>query len=246
MAQETATLEYLQKNVWWWKWPDAEMKLRSVLWDKHTKEAARNYEIMRRFPKAETLRKSYLELNGHERTLIHCLWCNWPKNPYRFATERSQFDENGWTPVFQNPPVQWNLNLANNILVSEFERQIDLAREIQKIEEPPSLQGRKNRGASWLYIEILDRQKHGIGTFSDGERKMRNKGMQMAEQFFAEFDSALAKNLYALRQVSQVVPLKAKPRPKRSAVFPLVSLDDTSKILTTSEYFNFQIIDPFH
>jgi hypothetical protein len=238
------TLENLRKKVWWWRRNEIRRRgVPGVVWDAHAKEAARNYELMRRSPGAKQFKKTYLELNANERGLIHCLWSNWPAPVYRFATDKSQFNEKGWTPVLENPPTQWNLRLADKILVSEFKRQITTARAIQRIRPRHALKGKKHRGVSWKYIEILDRQRHGLGTFSASERHMASFGRKAAARLLKVFKAALTLSVESIRQDHQTVPRKAGTWARPAHPVPIEAFNAETEIVQVCEYFNFQIID---
>ena len=188
------TLKHLKKQ-WWWKRKEIRRHGPENVGWQDVEIAARNYELMRRAPNAKEFTKTYLELNRDERTFIHCLWCNWQANAYRFAMNPRQFDEVGWTPVYENQRTQWNLNAPDSALKEAFMREINVAREIQGIKAPKPLKGRKNRGVSWRYIEMLDRTNCGLAaSHSPSARKAASEGRKMAARFLRDFKRALAKS----------------------------------------------------
>ena len=115
-------------------------------------EAARNYELMRRSAKGKQFNQTYLELSREGKTIVAKLWVNWAQAPYRMVVNRSQFDETGWTPIYENQHRQWNLRLSDKKLMDEFIREIKVLREIQKIPTPRRNKGKKHRGVSWKLI----------------------------------------------------------------------------------------------
>jgi hypothetical protein len=192
MRKKLLTLEYLREKVWWWQREEIRRDgVPGVVWDGLTKEAARNYELMRRAPGAKKFKKSYLELNRDERTLVHVLWCNWPMQACRYAMNKSQFNEKGWTPVFPNPPVQWNLKLADTVLSKAFLRDIQIARQIQGILPIHPLTGTNQNPVSWRYIEILDCVAARIGVLNDSDRHSKSMARKLSIQFLNQFQPAL-------------------------------------------------------
>jgi len=87
MKTQKFALAHLKSKVWWWR---RQTIRRSGVsggdWDKRTKAAVLNYELMRRSPGAIKLNKTYLELNGTEKAFVHVLFCDWPMQVCRFAT----------------------------------------------------------------------------------------------------------------------------------------------------------------
>jgi hypothetical protein len=190
MENELLTLKEFGKN-WWWKQNDI---LQKLIWEVNwpvVEEAARNYELMRRSPKGKKFAQAYWQLCREGKTIVHTLWVNWPKWTHRFAANRSQYQEIGWTPVYENQHRQWNLRLADKKLIDEFIREIRLLREIQKIPTPRRNKGEKHRGVSWKLIEFLDRKQNGIGKFSASERHTIAEAKRRAEKYFVEYECAL-------------------------------------------------------
>ncbi|HWD19345.1 MAG TPA: hypothetical protein VHB20_08690 [Verrucomicrobiae bacterium] len=193
MKKRKVTRGYLRKSLWWWHWPKIKRYGPSTVdWNAVTREAARNYELARRAPGGESL-KPYPDLTSNERTTIHSLWCNWAKHPWRFAMQEKQFNEKGWTAVFPyNPPVQWNIQLPDAVLVEAFRKQIEVTRQIQGIPVPRAIKFKKHREVSWKYIEALDLREHGIGQLDDSERHMASDGRRMGIAFLQHYQQAIA------------------------------------------------------
>jgi hypothetical protein len=190
MKQKSLTLEELAKS-WWWNREDIHRDgVTGVDWPL-VKEAARNYELMRRSPKGKQFTQTYLELDREGRSIVHTLWPNWSHSIYRFVRDHNQFTETGWTPIYENQFRQWNLRLADKKLTDEFIREIRLLREIQKIPVPRRNRRENHRGASWKLIEILDRKQNGIGKFNDSERHTLTEAQRRAEKYFVEYERAL-------------------------------------------------------
>jgi hypothetical protein len=192
MKQKSLTLKKIKKGWWWNRKEIRRGGVPGVDWPT-VKEAARNYELMRRSSKGKQFSKTYLELGREEKTIVAKLWVNWAQSPYRLVTNRNQFNEIGWTPIYEYQKIQWNLRLTDKKLTDEFIREIRLLREIQKIPTPHRNKGEKHRGVSWKLIEILDRKQNGIGTFSDSERSTLTEARRRAEKYFVEYKRALAK-----------------------------------------------------
>lgn len=156
-------------------------------------EAARNYELMRRSPRGKQFTRTYLELGRDGWTVVHGAWPNWPKAPYRFVTDRSQFEEKGWTPIYENQHRQWNLRLSVSDLIKGFSREIRLLQKIQKIRPPHPLEGQKFHGGSWKLVEVLDCKLNGIGPLNSSERHTLSEAKTDAEKYFKDYKRALAK-----------------------------------------------------
>jgi hypothetical protein len=190
MKRKLLTLEELSKS-WWWNQEDIRRDgVPGVNWPL-VREAARNYELMRRSKKGKQFTQTYLELDREEKTIVANLWANWTHRIHRFVINPAQFDEIGWTPVIVNQHRQWNLRQTDKKLADEFIKEIRLLREIQKIPVPRRNQGRKHRGVSWKLIEILDRKQNGIGKFSDSERHTLTEARRQAEKYFGEYQRAV-------------------------------------------------------
>lgn len=191
MKSKLLTLKEL-KGSWWWRDKEKRQKIaREVDWN-NVKEAARNYELLRRSLKGKKFTRSYLELTPDERTIIHVLWMY--RYPYfeRFA-EPSQYQERGWMPIYPNQVKQWNLRLADSLLAKEFIRQIRLNRKIQKVRAKHPLKGQKYRGVSWKLVEILDRNLNKIGKLNASQRHSASTARRMAEKLVLEYKRALAR-----------------------------------------------------
>jgi hypothetical protein len=193
MKDKLLSLKEIRKN-WWWKRKEIRRDgVRGVDWPL-VEESARNYELMRRSTKGKQFTQTYLELCREGKTIVSKLWVNWAQGAYRPVTNPSQFNEIGWTPVVsQYQHRQWNLRLADNLLIKEFIREIRLLREFQKIRLGHPLKGKKYRGVSWKLIEILDRKQNRIGEFNDSERHTLSDARRRAEKYFVEYERALAK-----------------------------------------------------
>ena len=192
MKQKSLALKDIRKN-WWWN--RAEIRrdgVRGVDWPA-VKEAARNYELMRRSAMGAQFTQTYLELDREGKTMVHTLWANWAQTPYRHVTDPKQYDEIGWTPIYENQHRQWNLRLAIKKLTDEFIREIKALQKIQKIPTPRRNKGEKHRGVSWKYIEVLDRKLNGIGKFNDSQRHMLSVARRRAKKFCFQYKHALAK-----------------------------------------------------
>ena len=232
----------MKKNVWWWRRQAVRRYgVPGVRWDKLTKEAARNYELMRRSSGGKKIKKSYPELNSHERQLVHSLWCNWKAEPTRFAMDKRNYNQKGWTQVLENPPVQWNLRLADTVLLAEFKIQLARERRRQRIRARNPMKENTHRAASWKYIEYLDRRFFGIPVFTEGERRMRRNAKPVSARYLRQFNKALAVALEEFRQNYDVIPLKAFSPAQASGVMsePFDENTETKEVL---EFFSFGIV----
>jgi hypothetical protein len=99
----------------------------------------------------------------------------------------------GWSPIYENQQRQWNLRLADNLLIKDFIKEIRTLRKIQKIRPEHPLKGKKHRGVSWRPIELLDRKQNDIGKFNASQRHTLNVAGCRAEQYFVEYKRALTK-----------------------------------------------------
>jgi hypothetical protein len=191
MKNKSPTLKEIEKG-WWWKREDIiQNGVSGVDWEV-VKDAARNYELMRRAPEAilPFSKQPYLELGGEMQMLVHQVWVKW-EHPCRYAIRTGQYEETGWTPVYENQHTQWNLRLPDNVLAVEFIRQIRNFRGAQNIQIGHSLKGKKNRSASWNYIELLDRMACADKTpFTASERHMLSKARRLATKYAREFNQA--------------------------------------------------------
>ena len=192
MKQRSLTLKELRKGWWWNRKEIYQDGVRGVDWPA-AEEAARNYELLRRSQKGKQFAKTYLELVPDERSVIHGLWARRSKSACRCAIRREQYNEKGWTPVYENEHWQWNLRLADKNLIDEFIRNIRILRKIQKIRAQHPLKGEKYRGVSWKLIEILDRKQNGIGKLNASQRHTLHTAQRRAEKCFIEYRRALAK-----------------------------------------------------
>jgi hypothetical protein len=130
-------------------------------------------------------------LDRESRTIIAKLWVNWAQWTHRLVTHSSQFKEIGWTPVYENQRIQWNLRLTDKKLMDEFIREIRILRKIQKIPTPRRNKGEKHRGVSWKLVEILDRKQNSIGILNASERHTASVAQRRAEKYFVEYERAL-------------------------------------------------------
>jgi hypothetical protein len=192
MKGKLLSLKDIRKS-WWWKRKKILCEVRRTVDWPTVEESARNYELMRRSPKGKQFTQAYWELCSDGKAIVHKLWANWSKPANRFALRREQFNEIGWTPVYENQHRQWNLWLADNLLTKEFIREIRTLRKIQKIRPQHPLKGKKNRGVSWKLIELLDRKQNGIAKFNSSERHTLSKAKRRAKKYFGEYKHALAK-----------------------------------------------------
>jgi len=191
MKDKSLSPNEVKKN-WWWKRKEILCEvMRTVDWPA-AEEAARNYELMRRSPKGKQFTQAYWELCRDGKTIVHTLWANNGQWAYRLVTNPSQFKEIGWTPIYENQRIQWNLRLVDKKLIDEFIREIRVLREIQKISTPRRNRGEKHRGVSWKLIEMLDRKQNGIGKLTDSERHTASVAQRRAEKYFVEYECALA------------------------------------------------------
>ncbi len=192
MKSARPTLTALKRNWWWHKRATLRLLRTRVAWP-DVEEAARNYELARRSSKGKRqFVTAYPDL-GYGQTLVHCAWPSWSPPVRRIPTRREEYQEIGWTPVYEYQQWQWNLRAADKHLIDEFIREIRLLREIQKIEAPHPLKGKKYRGVSWKLVEILDRVEAGAKSLDDSDRHTLSKARQLAEQYFVEFTSELEK-----------------------------------------------------
>lgn len=186
------SLKDLRKGWWWHRREIRRDGVRGVDWPA-AEEAARNYELMRRSARGRQFVKTYLELIPDERAVLHTLWATWEKPRYRFATRREQYEEIGWTLIYENQPRQWNLRLADKHLIDAFIGEMRILRKIQKIRPPHPLKGKKYRGVSWKLVEILDIKQNAVRTLNDSERHTLHTAQRLAQKYFNEYRRALAK-----------------------------------------------------
>jgi hypothetical protein len=194
MKRKPLALKELEKTWWWRREEIIQNGVPGVSW-KVVKDAARNYELMRRAPDAilPFSKQSYLDLSGGLQMLVHRLWVKW-KDPYRYVTRSRDFEEIGWTPIYADHHMQWNLRLPDNVLALEFVSHIRNLRGAQNIQIGHSLKGKANRGGSWNYIELLDREKNADKTpFNGSERHMLTRARSMATKYAKEFNEAVEK-----------------------------------------------------
>lgn len=190
METKLHTLKELRKS-WWWKRKEIRRDgVRGVDWPL-VKEAARNYELMRRSTKGKQFTKTYPELDNESKKIIAILWVNWPQAPYRLYANPSQYNEVGWTPFYENQKIQWNLRLTNKKLTDAFIMQIKIWRKIQKIRKPRRNKGENHRGVSWKLVEVLDRKQNGVGKFTPSEHHTLTKARRKAKRCFREYKRAL-------------------------------------------------------
>jgi hypothetical protein len=192
MNDKLLSLKEIRKNWWWNRVEIRRDGVRGVDWPL-VEEAARNYELMRRSTKGKQFTQTYLELGREGKTIVHTLWVNYGQGAYRIVTNSSQFNEIGWTPVYEYQRIQWNLRLADNLLIKEFIREIRTLREIQKIRPHHPLKGKKHRGVSWKLVELLDRKQNCIGKFNASQRHTLSEAKRRAKKYFGEYKRALAK-----------------------------------------------------
>ncbi len=192
MKDKLLSLKEIRKN-WWWN--RAEIRrdgVRGVDWPL-VEESARNYELMRRSKNGKQFTQTYLELCREEKTIVSRLWLNWGQAIRREAIRREQYNEKGWTPFYETEHRQWNLRMADNLLIKEFISEIRLLRKIQKVRRKHPLTGKKHRGVSWKLVEILDRKQNGIGKFNASQRHTLSEAQRRAEIYFVEYNCALTK-----------------------------------------------------
>lgn len=123
MKDKLSSLKEIRKNWWWNRKEIRRDGVSGVDWPM-VEEAARNYELMRRSPRGKQFTQTYLELCREGKRIVHTLWVDNGKWAYRHVTNPSQFEEIGWTPVYENQHRQWNLRLADVLLQREFIREI--------------------------------------------------------------------------------------------------------------------------
>jgi len=191
-SQKRRLLKQLREKVWWWRKLRIRSSLKKAVNWPAVEEAARNYELLRRTRGGKTFTRPYTDLSRNERTIIHGLWAGWSPAPYRFVTDRRQFEEIGWSPIYEHQHRQWNLRLAPGDLVKEFVREIKVLQKIHKIRAPHPLKGEKTR-ISWLLVEILDCQSSGLGPFTDSQRHSLSVARRKATKHLREYKKALAK-----------------------------------------------------
>jgi hypothetical protein len=191
-SDQRKIFKQLRENAWWWRKSKIRRKLAFEVDWKRVEESARNYELMRRFSGGEQFPKTYWELGRDERTLVHGLWVNWSQAPYRVVRDRPQFEEKGWSPVYENQYRQWNLRLQANELAKEFIREIKLSQKLQKIRPKHALKGQKFRGVSWKLVEILDCNRHKIGKLNNSERHTLSSALLRAKKCLEQYKKALA------------------------------------------------------
>lgn len=181
---------------WWWQNKDFTsdaVTLRAKYgtdrpwgtpWKNCLERIAWNYELARRSDIKGGL-PSFFTLSTQERIFIASLWSNESDFPSRDATDPERTQEQGWTPV--NPVLQWNLRFSDEALRTTFTGYIAHYRKQQGIQVSPRNKGKKNRGVSWKWIELLDVSSHKIRILSDSERKSlseaRNQATKNAKQF---------------------------------------------------------------
>src|SRR5271154_4729671 len=99
MKKKLFSLKELEGG-WWWNQAEIRREgVRGVDWPL-VEEAARNYELMRRSTNGKQFTQTYEELDREGKTIVAKLWVNWKQWPYRYANDRSQYQEIGWTPFY--------------------------------------------------------------------------------------------------------------------------------------------------
>lgn len=187
---------FAERFDWWWQHEDftsdvATLKAKykterpwGIPWKNCLERIAWNYELMRRSEIQGDL-PSFFALSVEERMFAASLWGNESEYPSRDTSDPHKTQEHGWTPV--NPFFQWNLRLSDEALSNAFTVYIKHQREGQKIQVQPRNKGKKNRGVSWKWVELLDLAGHKVRTLADNERKSlssaRKQAMENAEQF---------------------------------------------------------------
>ena len=66
-------------------------------------------------------------------------------------------------------------------------------REIQKIEAPHPLKGKKYRGVSWKLVEILDRVEAGAKSLDDSDRHTLSKGAPIGRTILCRIHVGIGK-----------------------------------------------------
>jgi hypothetical protein len=192
MNRKRPALKEFQKS-WWWNREDIRRNgVEGVTWP-IVEIAARNYEIMRRLPEGKQYASTYLELNGEDKMIVHQLWVTWEDHPMRTAFSPKDYLETGWTPVSEGVHRQWNLRLADKTLIDAFIKEIRQIRESQKIIPKHPNKGKKNRGVSWRYVELLDCEASRDGEPLNGaDRHMVSEARKMGARYAKEYREALA------------------------------------------------------
>jgi hypothetical protein len=191
MRKKLLSLNEIEKT-WWWRREEIQKNgVPGVDW-KRVEEAARNYELLCRWPDRTKFTQNYLSLDPEQKTIVHVLWMDTDDLPYRYVWNPEQFEEKGWTPIYEHQRRQWNLNVAERILIKEFIREIRTLRKIQKIPARHWNKGKKHRGVSWNLVECLDLNLHKIGGLDDSQRHTASEAKKKAKQFAAEYERALA------------------------------------------------------
>jgi hypothetical protein len=150
MKDKSLKRDEIEKS-WWWRHEDIlKNGAPGVDWER-VEEAARNYELLRRWPDGAKFTPNYLTLDPEQKTIIHVLWINNHDLPNRYVWNPEQHEEKGWTPIIENRRRQWNLNAPDKVLLNEFMREIRTLREIQKI---PDRHWNKGKKTSSRFMEL--------------------------------------------------------------------------------------------
>ena len=164
-------LRELRTKVWWWRRGEIRHAFKNPLeptrftcsFSQPAERIARNYELMRRSNSGGMFAENYLELSRTDRTIAYTIWGAPYEPPYRQIFDPNPKPESlGWTVSPHR--IEWNLFLDDKTLTKVFLEYINQYRFAQKISPPHPLKGKKVRGASWNYIEIMDCIKFGIVT----------------------------------------------------------------------------------
>ncbi len=192
-------LRELRTKIWWWRRGEIRQALKNphkktgfgFSFDRKTKEIARNYELMRRSSSGEMFKENYLEWPRTERTVAYTLWGAQFEPPFRQIFSPNPKPELlGWTVSPHR--IEWNLFLDDKTLTKAFLEYINQYRFAQKISPPHPLKGKKFRGVSWNYIEILDCIKFGIVTKPNpGQRSAASVARRLAKKFSDAYNEAI-------------------------------------------------------
>ena len=197
--EQRQKLRELRTKVWWWRWGEIRHAFKNPTYptrftcsfSQKAERIARNYELMRRSTGGEIFTENYLELSRTERTIAYTIWSAAYEPPYRQV-----FDANkkptllGWTDDPHR--IEWNLFLDDRTLQEAFIEYINRYRTVQGISPRHRLKGKKYRGVSWNYIEILDCIQFGIVTKPNpGQRSAASVARRLAKEFFDAYNEAI-------------------------------------------------------
>lgn len=191
MAKKQVTQEYLERKVWWWR-PGVEHpndfgpNYESItIWCE--RRIAFHYELLRRVSRSRRL-APFTSLNyGHLRIISNLTDEKLALPIVRPATLPQHPNELGWTPS----SAQWNLGCSDRSWVLAFKDFIHQERARQQIPRPVPNKGKRNRGFSWRWPELMDVADLTSNILDDNERSSLSMARRLAKEKLKQFDKAI-------------------------------------------------------